>query len=213
MVGMYRSVARFWLDITSHFDFMSPCMSIFFEGSYTGMKPFTVGVTGHRVLARPEECSRTVADILEGVRNKARKNGICSMVLLSPLAEGADRLVACECLKFNNFSLECLLPLEIDEYLTDFKTDASRHEFMTLLSKSHKTRIMDKQQNRTASYKQVGQYVVDHCDLLLAIWDGRPPENEAGTAAIVHYARSVQKPLYWIDSEHPENITAERINE
>lgn len=177
------------------------------------MKPFTVGVTGHRVLVRPEECSRTVVDILERVRNKARQTGYGRMVVLSPLAEGADRLVACECLKFNNFSLECILPLEIDEYLTDFKTEASRHEFMTLLSKSRNTRIMAKQQNRTASYQLAGQYVVDHCDLLLAIWDGRPPENEAGTAAIVHYARSVQKPLYWINSEKTKIVTAERIGE
>lgn len=176
------------------------------------MKLFTVGVTGHRVLANPEKCSQAVANILGSVIIKVRKNGTSNFMVLSPLAEGADRLVASECLKVPEFALESPLPLEIDEYLKDFKTEASRHEFMTLLSKSNNIKIMEKQQSRAASYKMVGQYVIDHCDLLIAIWNGKPPENEAGTAAIVEYARSVNKPLYWIHSEHPEKITGERID-
>ncbi len=177
------------------------------------MKSLIIGVTGHRVLPNPEQCRQAVVNILASVLNKAHKNWTGPKVVLSPLAEGADRLVARECLKFPEFVLECPLPLETDEYLKDFRTDESKREFMELLSRSNKIRIMENQQTRAVSYKQAGQYVVDHCDLLLAIWDGRPPENEAGTAAIVHYARSVGKPLYWIDSEHPEKITGERIGE
>ena len=176
------------------------------------MKLFTLGVTGHRVLTNPEKCRQAVANILGNVFSKVRRNGR-SNVILSPLAEGADRLVARECLKFSEFTLECPLPLEVDEYLKDFKTEESKQEFMELLSHSSKSRIMENQPSRAAAYKRAGYFVVDHCDLLLAIWDGRPPENEAGTAAIVHYARSVEKPLYWIDSKHPEKITAERIDE
>ena len=177
------------------------------------MKTFTIAVTGHRDIANPENCSQAVANILGRVQNKARQTGNCLMVLLSPLAEGADRIVAHECLKFPEFSLKCPLPLEINEYLKDFKTEGSKQEFMALLSFSNDTRILGKQASRVASYKQVGQYVVDHCDLLLAIWDGRPPANEAGTAAIVYYARSISKPLYWINSMNPEQISGERIAE
>ena len=148
------------------------------------MKSLIIGVTGHRVLTNPEKCRQSVVKILSSVLNKANKNATERRVVLSPLAEGADRLVAHECLKFPEFSLECPLPLEAEEYLKDFKTEESKQEFMELLSRSNKTRIMENQQNRTVSYKQAGQYVVDHCDLLLAIWDGRPPENEAGTAAL-----------------------------
>ncbi len=177
------------------------------------MKLFTVGVTGHRVLAKSEKCGLTIQSLLRIILKKARKKKISRMVVLSPLAEGADRIVAHECLKFPEFFLESPLPVEIDDYLTDFKTEESKKEFLALLSVSNDTRIMEKQASRTASYKLVGQYVVDHCDLLLAIWDGRPPENEAGTAAIVYYARSISRPLYWINSGHPEQITGERIDE
>ena len=134
------------------------------------------------------------------------------MVLLSPLAEGADRITAQEWLKFPDLILECPLPLEVNDYLTDFKTDASKQEFLELLAQSRNTKIMAKQNSRSASYKAVGHYVVDHSDLLLVIWDGQPPQNRSGTAAIVHYARSVQKPLYWVHSEYPERVTGERIN-
>jgi hypothetical protein len=176
------------------------------------MKSLIIGVTGHRVLTHPEKCRQAVVNILASILNNVRRNGR-SNVILSPLAEGADRLVARECLNFPEFTLECPLPLEADEYLKDFKTEASKQEFMELLSCSTKTRIMEIQQTRTAAYKRAGHYIVDHCDLLLAIWDGKPPENEAGTAAIVHYARLIGKPLYWVDSEHPEKITAERLDE
>ena len=93
------------------------------------MKPFTVGVTGHRDLAKPEKCSRTIADILGYVRNKAHQKGNGCMAVLSPLAEGADRLVVRECLKFPEFILECSLPLEINEFLNDFTTEESQKEF------------------------------------------------------------------------------------
>ena len=176
------------------------------------MKSLIIGVTGHRVLTNPEKCRQAVVNILASILKKAHKNWTGPKVVLSPLAEGADRLVARECLKFPDFALECPLPLEADEYLKDFKTEESQREFMDLLSCSKKTRIMENQQTRAAAYKRAGHYVVDHCELLLAIWDGRPPENEAGTAGIVHYARSVGKPLYWIDSEDPEKITTERID-
>ena len=47
-----------------------------------------------------------------------------------------------------------------------------------------------------AGFRKVGEWVVDHCDVLLALWDGQPPPRSGpagappGTAAIVGYALS-----------------------
>ena len=42
---------------------------------------------------------------------------------------------------------------------------------------------------------QVGQYVVDHCDVLIAVWDGQPARGRGGTAEIVQYAQEQNRPI------------------
>jgi len=48
----------------------------------------------------------------------------------------------------------------------------------------------------------VGQYVVDHCDVLIAVWDGQPSRGRGGTAEIVQYALEQNRPIIrvWGDS-------------
>ncbi len=178
------------------------------------MNVFKFAVTGHRKISYPDVCGRAIRKLMKDIIEKLKqKETEISLILLSPLAEGADRIVAHEWLRFDNVILDCPLPLEIDDYLTDFKSDVLKDEFNVLLSCCRNIEIMGKQSSRSASYKAVGHYVVDHCDVLLAVWNGLPPDNEAGTAAIVEYARSISKPLYWIHSEQPEKITGERVEE
>ncbi len=48
------------------------------------------------------------------------------------------------------------------------------------------------------AYEVTGRFVVRHCDLLIAVWDGKPGNGRGGTADIVHYATSVGVPVWWI---------------
>lgn len=48
---------------------------------------------------------------------------------------------------------------------------------------------------RERAYEAAGRYVVDHCDMLLAVWDGRPARGRGGTAEIIAYARRRERPL------------------
>jgi hypothetical protein len=48
---------------------------------------------------------------------------------------------------------------------------------------------------RCDSYAQVGRYVVDHCDVLIAVWDGEPSSEHDGTAEIVQYALERRRPI------------------
>lgn len=61
------------------------------------------------------------------------QNTPLALTILSPLAEGADRLVVREVLKFPGAVLEVVLPLEKDDYVRDFETKESKEEFEMLL--------------------------------------------------------------------------------
>jgi hypothetical protein len=51
---------------------------------------------------------------------------------------------------------------------------------------------------RPAAYEIAGRYLIDHCQVLIALWNGEPPQGEGGTGAVVAWARSRQRPLAWI---------------
>jgi alpha-D-ribose 1-methylphosphonate 5-triphosphate synthase subunit PhnL len=39
------------------------------------------------------------------------------------------------------------------------------------------------------AYLAASRHLIDHCDLLLAVWDGAPATGSGGTAEAVDYAR------------------------
>ncbi|MDP2767730.1 MAG: SLATT domain-containing protein [Candidatus Methanoperedens sp.] len=106
-------------------------------------------------------------------------------------------------------SLEAVLPLPEADYLQDFETQESRDEFRELLALAKSTHVLDKAESRKASYEQCGHYVAHNCDVLVAIWDGKPASGQGGTAEIVEYARKIGRSIFWINSENGK-ITEER---
>jgi hypothetical protein len=127
-----------------------------------------------------------------------------TLVIVSPLAEGADRLVAKEVLAWRGTrqvgpaTLEVLLPLPEDSYLNDFQTSQSKEEFWKLRALARTVQAIDPPMPRPAAYEAVGRAVVDACDVLIALWDGKPSRGQGGTAEIVDYARQAGRRLFWI---------------
>ena len=121
--------------------------------------------------------------------------------------------MAKEILRFPGSSLLVPLPLPIDDYLQDFETDASKKEFRHLLSMAEKVLTLPPASTRSKSYEAVGRYVVDHCDVLIALWDGKASRGRGGTAEIISYARKLKKAIYWIHTEYPDKVSKEGINE
>ncbi len=160
-------------------------------------------ITGHRVFSATSAISKSIRVIFS-------KPSIINPVLLSPLAEGADRLAAHEILRLGNGSLQAVLPLQPEDYEADFHTAESRAEFSNLLSRATSTEVLPSQPTRADAYLSVGCHIVDKCDILLAVWDGLPAKGRGGTAEIVAYARQCGKPLIIIDSKNPTRITYER---
>lgn len=150
-----------------------------------------IGVTGHRFLA---DLDRIHAGLQEAFRVIQHGWPRQRLVVLSALAEGADRLVA-EWGFQHDARLLAALPFSVDEYQKDFATPESRAAFRRLLDQADEVITMPPAPERNAAYAAVGYYVLDHCDVLLALWDGQEAQGQGGTAQIVAEARSRGKPL------------------
>lgn len=128
--------------------------------------------------------------------------------ILSPLAEGADRVAAEVILESKAAELVCLIPSERQEYIKSFSNARSVHQFDAILqkavtvSKVYKPSFSD--HDDQSIFYNVGTEVVDQCDVLIAVWDGKPHIGSGGTAHIVKYAREQNKPGFIINTQNYE---------
>ena len=130
-------------------------------------------------------------------------------VVVSALAEGADRLVAEQVLAEQGSRLEVALPLPAEDYLDDFQQGDSKREFRGLLERASDIWQASPGLSRDDAYERTGHYVVDRSDAIIALWDGEPARGQRGTAAIVAYARKRGVPLVWISTKDDRKITYE----
>jgi hypothetical protein len=155
----------------------------------------TIGVTGHRFLA---DLERLTAGVEAALRRIARASPHGPLTVISPLAEGADRLVAHLVLARPGSQLIVPLPLPQSDYMTDFESTTSREEFLHLLAQADEVVTLPPASNRDQAYAAAGRYVLEHSEMLIAIWDGKPAQGVAGTSEIVAQARARRLPLAWI---------------
>jgi hypothetical protein len=154
-----------------------------------GRIPFRlrVGVTGHREVQDPPAVAAQVAEALRRVERLIGSSAHTPLefTVVSALAEGADRLVAREVLKHGDPELEAALPLPRSEYRRDFVADPSKREFDELVTRTREVTELHATSTRQEAYEQVGRYVVDRSDLLIAVWDGQAARGQGGTADVV----------------------------
>lgn len=147
-----------------------------------------IGVTGHRWYDDADGVAERVDDVLdEIVRHHQRP-----LQVWSALAEGADRLVVRRAERRPDTTVVAVLPLEPDDYVRDFATGSSVDEFHELVAGAIDVRVTgpDASGTRESAYERAGHAVVDHTELLVAIWDGEGARGQGGTGAIVERARS-----------------------
>jgi hypothetical protein len=174
-----------------------------------------VGVTGHRA----NKLGPAVADRLRPMVRAAleRLNALHGLLrIVSPLAEGADRMVASEGLALGA-ALVCPLPFPRLSYRRDFVEPASLAEFDALILRA--TTLIeldgryDTEDTRKIAYAAVGEYVVDKSDVVIALWDGEASGGYGGTAEIVDSARRKGRPVLWLptlDTIKPQVLLADR---
>jgi hypothetical protein len=157
--------------------------------------PLVIGVTGHRDLR--EEDRGALATAVRGVFADLRRKYVHTpVILVSALAEGADRLVA-ELALEAHIPIAAVLPLPPQLYEEDFSTSESIAEFRRQLAGAQfsfsvplaaaESEVARPGNSRDAQYEKAGTYIVQQCQILLALWDGEENEKTGGTAQIVRY--------------------------
>jgi hypothetical protein len=187
-------------------------------GTFSPPRPaiaWRVGVTGKRVLANTAiaPLHAAVTQVLTLLRDEVIRlaqtpeaAASCNTAhpptfrLLSPLAEGADRLVAEAALPLG-CRLESPLPFAQADYEADFPATVAT--FRALLAQAEHKLELDggRGDDEAASYDAVGRYVVRNTDLLIAIWDGRPAAGRGGTGDIVRFAVRAGVPVWWLPAD------------
>ena len=162
-----------------------------------GLVPLVVGVTGHRDL-RPEDVPAIRARVGEFLASLKTRFPERRLQLLSPLAEGADQLVA-EVALDQAVTLTVPLPMPRDDYLASFETRESRLNFERLCARADTvielSTIMaagtddarSDERTKKQQYAQLGIFLSAHCHILLALWDGKPSSEIGGTSEVIRF--------------------------
>ncbi len=171
-----------------------------------------IGVTGHRSPGIGRSNRALCAQIKEKFDLISRRYPDHDFVVVTALAEGADRLVADLAVEHLSARLMVTLPLPLELYLEDFvhgddaagqdASAASMEQFQTLLAKADFAAEMPQKFGgfddlasradasngptpRQHQYAYGGAYLVQHCHELICIWDGQPSRGTGGTAEVV----------------------------
>jgi hypothetical protein len=181
--------------VANHFDPWSGSRGVGARAEFA--VPLVVAVTGHRDLVAAEVpgIRARVRALIQGLRDAYPDRAI---VLMSAMAEGADRLAADEALDIG-IPLLAVLPMAREHYIRDFVTPDSCAEFDRLCEAAAEVLVLPlvtatdaaaagaPQVDREAQYAQCGVFLCAHCHILLALWDGKASSRVGGTSQVVHF--------------------------
>jgi hypothetical protein len=112
------------------------------------------------------------------------------------LARGADQLFAEAVLRLSG-TLDVVLPAR--DYGRRMAEAGHEQPFESLLAGASQIRTLDFAESSRDAYLAASLDMLNDCDLLLAVWDGRPSQNVGDTADVVREARerSVRVEVVW----------------
>jgi hypothetical protein len=170
--------------------------------------PLVIGATGHRDLrdGNIKALEDEVAEAIKRLKSEYLHNDPeTPIIVLSSLAEGGDRLIARVAMGLGA-ELIAPLPMEENEYRRDFldpklwvKPDAVI-EFDRLkelavakpvmrFAEGNTRENVGEEARRALQYREVGLFIVRHCHVLIALWNGEDSKAVGGTAEVVRFKR------------------------
>lgn len=172
--------------------------------------PIIVGVTGHRKLR---------ANDIPALRNAVKQElqniqVLCPnsrLVLMSCMAEGADMLCADVATEME-IPLYAALPMEAEVYSKDFPTE-EKIRFQNHCKRAERVFVTPATEpepavlNRNYLFRQADIYIVNHCHVLFALWDGGEPKLDGcGAAETVEFSlHGTYKPISGVSFRSASN--------
>ncbi|MGI5129252.1 hypothetical protein ACQEVB_20775 [Pseudonocardia sp. CA-107938] len=145
-----------------------------------------VGITGHSNIT--VDSVPAISEALRATLADAAK----PLVGISCLARGADQLFATVVLELGG-TLEVILPAA--DYRENKVKPANREQFETLIGKADKVHVMPFETSNREAYEAANENLLDTADVLVAVWDGAPPDGRGGTGDTVRVARERRIPV------------------
>jgi hypothetical protein len=137
------------------------------------------GATGH------QDVPADAADFVTKAARRVLQHGKEPPHVVTSLAAGADQLIASLVVEGGG-ELDVVVPSQ--GYEATFSSPTARRAFTSLLRQAKTVTTLDFPQPSEEAFWAAGKMIVDRCDTLLAIWDGRPARGLGGTADVVRYA-------------------------
>lgn len=149
----------------------------------------SIGVSGHQQRDDLDwSWTRSaIADILHGAAPVERA--------LTSLAVGTDQVFAEEAL-LQSIDVDAIIPF--DGYERCFEGRAVE-SYRDLLKRCDDVVVLDRAGSDQEAFLAAGIRVADECDLLIAVWDGKPAEGLGGTADVVAHALSRGRAVAHLD--------------
>lgn len=177
-------------------------------------KRLYVGVTGHRPNRMPEsQWARIKADLSTVMAEIESANPGRRLLLLSGIAEGADRLAAFVALG-RGWPLRSVLAFHRTRFEADFPEPFAIGEFRALLAASEKIEEPRKgayEHSPNDGYHAVGRRLIARSDVLIAIWDGQGSRGKGGTVDVIEQARAEGVMVIWLhatEAKRPKMLRA-----
>lgn len=148
-----------------------------------------IGITGHQTIADPSRWGWVRAQFDTILRRHGQGGRV-----LAALAIGADQL-------FVTVALEQCLPVDVVLPCQDYEATFSqenRQRYSELLTRAATIQTLPFDHPSEEAFLAAGQFVVNRCDLLVALWNGKPAAGKGGTGDIIAYAQSLCRPIIHI---------------
>lgn len=145
-----------------------------------------IGITGHQNLGTQYTKQWVKKVLFEEITKLASVEAA-----YSSLAVGADQLFG-EIVLQHGINLYAIIPCSNYDEAFDSR---GKKKYLNLVSLCHGIEELSFPYPSEEAFLSAGKLMVDHADLVFAVWDGLPAKGLGGTGDIVEYAISKKKQL------------------
>lgn len=161
------------------------------------MKLKIIGITGNRKL--PDDKTQFISEKLKGFLLPYQSGAI----LFTGLAEGVDQLAAKIAIDLN-IPYRAVLPFSPEQFLQESilegmdpksrKAEEKADQFRQYLKKAEKVIILPTETSENP-YQQLGRYLIEKSDVLVAVWDGVRHYRPGSTSDVLRMSVNQKKAL------------------